>query len=335
MKGMSLHQAILNTSGSKIIDQLAEIAQRKGFEVKRESGQVKISAPLGEVIFEKNGVQTFVRFDAPSPPELQLLKELYAARIEKLGVSSAVEWIAPPEKRPLNQTRAEVLSCKQISPTFMRMRLIGDFSAYALPEAGLHFRFLLGPKGSDLPTLDEKGLTYWPSGLAAWHRPVFTVRRIADTHDWVDVDIALHEGGRTTHWCRNVLPGTIVGLNGPSGSKMPIASRLGLFGDETAMPAILRILDATPSTTKAAATIAIRDPADAQEIYSSADVSLSWGEMRHEITLLKDLKNLELSQEDLFVFFAGERALADQARAYLKTSGLASSQFRVATYWTK
>ena len=101
------------------------------------------------------------------------------------------------------------------------------------------------------------------------------------------------------------------------------------------MPAILRILDATPSTTKAAATIAIRDPADAQEIYSSADVSLSWGEMRHEITLLKDLKNLELSQEDLFVFFAGERALADQARAYLKTSGLASSQFRVSTYWTK
>ena len=78
-----------------------------------------------------------------------------------------MEWIAPPEKRPLNQTRAEVLSCKQISPTLMRMRLIGDFSAYALPEAGLHFRFLLGPNGSDLPTLDEKGLTYWPGGLAA------------------------------------------------------------------------------------------------------------------------------------------------------------------------
>ena len=38
MKGMSLHQSILKTSGSKIIDQLAEIAQRKGFEVKRESG---------------------------------------------------------------------------------------------------------------------------------------------------------------------------------------------------------------------------------------------------------------------------------------------------------
>ena len=49
MKGMSLHQAILKTSGSQIIDQLAEIAQRKGFEVKRESGQVKINAPLGEV----------------------------------------------------------------------------------------------------------------------------------------------------------------------------------------------------------------------------------------------------------------------------------------------
>ena len=101
------------------------------------------------------------------------------------------------------------------------------------------------------------------------------------------------------------------------------------------MPAILRILDATPYTTKAAATIATKDTADAQEIHSRADVSLTWGEMRHEIRILKDLKNLKLSQEDLFVFFAAERALADQARAYLKYSGLASSQLRVATYWTK
>ena len=156
MKGKSLHQAILTTNGSKIVDQLAEIAQGKGFEVKRESGQVKINAPLGEVTFEKNGVQTFVRFDAPSPPELQLLKELYAVRIEKLGVSSTVEWIAPPEKRPLNQTRAEVLSCKQISPTFMRMRLIGDFSAYALPEVGLHSGFYLVQKAPSCPRLMKR-----------------------------------------------------------------------------------------------------------------------------------------------------------------------------------
>ena len=65
------------------------------------------------------------------------------------------------------------------------------------------------------------------------------------------------------------------------------------------MPVILRILNATLSTTKAAATIAIRDPADAQAIHSSADVSLSWGEMHHEFALLKDLKKLELNQEDL------------------------------------
>ena len=116
---------------------------------------------------------------------------------------------------------------------------------------------------------------------------------------------------------------------------MPVASRLALFGDETAMPVILRILDATPLTTKATATIAIRDPTDAQAIHSSADVSLSWSEMHHEITLLKDLKNLELSQENLFVFFAAERVFAVRARAYLKESGLAASQFSVATYWTK
>ena len=335
MNGMSLHQAILTMNGSEIINQLAAIAQGNGFEVRRENGEVKINAPLGQVTFKVNGLQTLVIFNAPSPPELQLLKELYAARIEKLRLSSAIEWIATPGKRPLNQTRAEVLSCKQISPTFMRMRLTGDFSAYALREAGLHFRFLLGPNGSDLPTLDEKGLTRWPGGLAAWHRPVFTVRRISDTHDWIDVDIALHEGGRTTHWCQSVIPGTIVGLNGPSGSKMPIASRLVLFGDETAMPVILRILDAAPSTTTAAATIAIRDPADAQAIHSSAETSLSWCEMRHENTLLKGLQNLDLNEKNLFVFFAAERALADRARAFMKTSGLAASRFRVASYWTK
>ena len=67
------------------------------------------------------------------------------------GVVGAFSLITGRSADPLNQTRAEVLSCKQISPTFMRMQLIGDFSAYALPEAGLHFRFLLGPNGSNLP----------------------------------------------------------------------------------------------------------------------------------------------------------------------------------------
>ena len=72
MNGMSIHQAILKTHGSKFIDQLAEIAQGKGFEVKRESGQVKINAPLGQVTFQESEVQTFVRFNSSSPPERSL-----------------------------------------------------------------------------------------------------------------------------------------------------------------------------------------------------------------------------------------------------------------------
>ena len=41
---MSLHQAILTTNGSKIIDQLAEIAQENGFEVKGQGASCLLHA---------------------------------------------------------------------------------------------------------------------------------------------------------------------------------------------------------------------------------------------------------------------------------------------------
>ena len=331
---MSLHRAILATPSDDVFDALQNIALQNGFDVDRTRDAMLGNAPLGLVSIAVSGVRTQIDFDATTPAELQLLKDIYAQRFSKLGLGSDIEWSAPASTVPLNQVMCEVHACEQISPNFCRMRLTGDFSSFARPDTGLHFRFLFGPADAPPPYLDENGLTQWPGGLERWHRPVYTVRRQSAEADWIDVDIVLHAGGRVTDWCSHVTIGDRIAINGPTASKRPTASRLVLLGDETAMPVILRILEGVPENSEARAVIALRDVDDAQSIKSSENVDLRWIDMAKPQGLLDCIPPLQ-PVADQFIFFAAERAQAASARALLKASDLPASAYKAAAYWTR
>lgn len=138
----------------------------------------------------------------------------------------------------------------------------------------------LGPKGAELPVLGGKGLTHWPGGSENWHRPVFTVRRMAADASWIDVDIALHDSGRVTQWCAGVEPGQEIGMTGPGGGKLPDAPQVHLFGDETALPVILRMIEDMSVDPTGTATISIRDPVDAQTMDFDSGINLRWIDMK-------------------------------------------------------
>lgn len=332
---MNTHSALVPATGPALLDPLAKIARRNGFTVERDGNAMVIDAPLGRVAFDPSGTSTRLTLTANTPAELQLLTDLYAGRLTDLALDQPVAWDAPKASMPLNQIIATVIGVLPLSPNFARLRLSGDFSTFAKPDTGLHFRLLLHPDTTGWPTLDAGGLTQWPGGVGTWHRPPYTVRRISAEGTWIDVDIVLHAGGRVTDWCDMVAPGDEVALHGPSGSKQPTASWLGLLGDETALPVILRIIEDAPAGTKGRAVVAVRHPDDAQAITTQADIPITWVDMADESLLIQALDTLDIPETDRHILFAAERAQANIARDILRDRGLSGAEAKAASYWTK
>lgn len=332
---MSEHAAHLTVALEPVFEKLSDIALQNGFAVERSEHALCIDAPLGrvELSAEKDG--TKVSFSAKSGPELQLLKDLYSGRFEKLGFDTDIKWTSPASGMPLNQTLCEITDSTRISPGFQRVRLAGNFGAFAKPGVGLHFRLLFGPEAATWPSLDENGLTTWPGGVKAWHRPPYTVRRLSPAHDWMDVDIVLHDGGRVTEWCNTTKPGTEIALHGPSGSKQPTARHLALFGDETALPVILRIIENAPKGTTGCACIALRDVRDVQPVETTSDIAVEWSTDLGLSAFRDCIAKLDFPQDERHFFFAGEREAAAQMRDVFLAKGLTTKEFKSANYWTR
>ncbi|MEO0915820.1 MAG: siderophore-interacting protein [Pseudomonadota bacterium] len=332
---MTEHAAHLTSSPEPVFEKLSEIAVKNGFTVTRAPGVMRIDAPLGRVeMLEDNG-GTKVAFAANTAPELQLLKDLYAGRFETFGFDTGIRWTSPKQSTPLNQVLCQVVRSTTISPNFQRVRLAGDFSAFAEPGVGLHFRLLFGPDGAGWPYLDDNGLTTWPHGVKSWHRPPYTVRRLASDASWMDLDIVLHSGGLVTEWSLAVESGAEIAIHGPSGSKQPTASQIALFGDETALPVILRIIEDAPVGTTGHACILLRDLRDVQKVETASDIAVTWTADFSLSEMLAHLEKADLPPENRHVFFAGERADAARMREAFIAKGLARGEFKSASYWTR
>lgn len=212
-------------------------------------------------------------------------------------------------------------SVRPRSPNFLRVRVTGDDAA-RFGQGSLHFRLLIAPEGRDpvWPRIGETGRTIWPDGADALHRPVYTVA--AQGADWLDFDIFLHDGSPTCAWAAHALPGTPVGLLGPGGGWCPTAANLRLFGDQTALPAIVRMLDLCLGD----ATAVLRCmPADLGPFAADPRVTIV-------DDLLAALSECDIP-DDSHVWFAASGSEARKARAHLAARGLHKRDFTAATYW--
>ncbi|MCZ0960611.1 siderophore-interacting protein [Paracoccus benzoatiresistens] len=157
-----------------------------------------------------------------------------------------------PGAYPPNFSLARVAGVTQVGTDFLRLRLEGgDLGRFA--RELIHFRLILQPQGVTKPAwpvIGEDGQTLWPKGAAALHRPAYTVCHIDPAAGWLETDIFIHDGGRACDFARAAVPGTPVGLTGPGGGGVVQGASLLIGGDETAYPALARMLEAaSPGTT--------------------------------------------------------------------------------------
>lgn len=214
-----------------------------------------------------------------------------------------------------------VVSVTRRPGRFLRVRLAGpDAARFGI--GSLHFRLLLPPAGRVpvWPRVGATGRTEWPQGADALHRPVYTVA--AQQEDWLDFDIVRHDGSPTYDWALSDPCGTEIGIVGPGGGWCPDADRLHLFGDETALPAIARMLDLARGAVTAHVRASYPDlgPLAADPRVTRCD------------NLLEALAQADRTP-GAFVWFAANAAQARQARQHLLARGMDRTDFTAAAYW--
>ncbi|NJS39156.1 MAG: siderophore-interacting protein [Rhodobacteraceae bacterium] len=274
---------------------------------------------------------------AANDVRLHALKQVVFARLARLEQPVVPAWDhVAVGALPPNLTLAQVASVTRISPHFTRVRVEGH-GLERFGDGGLHFRLLLARPGQApvWPRIAADGRTVWPEGKDTLHRPVYTTRAFDPAGKWLDFDVFLHAGGRVTEWTSSAGPGDPVGLMGPSGSDTPQASWVGLFGDETALPAIACILAALDRKTRGDAFLQLSDLSDVQDLPHPPGVAVHWLTRGGGNDLVTALRGMALPETDRFVWFASEASEASAARSYLRDErGFGRAESNISGFWT-
>ncbi|KAB0677218.1 siderophore-interacting protein [Aureimonas leprariae] len=235
-----------------------------------------------EATIRREGDRVVILAEAEDAGSLATMKYMIAYTVcHALGADeSVVRWSGEgagtsdlPQFRELR-----VVDSWNVTPGMRRVRLGGrDLARFA--RGGLHIRLLIPPAGRApvWPHAGPAAIPVWPEGEARLTVRVYTIRRIVPEEGLLDIDVVLHEGASPGgDWARNARAGDVVGIMGPGGDDTLPADRLLLAGDETALPAIARILEELPEEATGAALIEIPCEEDRQEIRRPPGVELVW-----------------------------------------------------------
>ncbi|WAJ28751.1 siderophore-interacting protein [Antarcticirhabdus aurantiaca] len=241
-----------------------------------------------------------------------------------------------------------VVSTTRLTPHMQRVRLAGeDLGRYA--SDGLHIRLVWPPKGRApvWPTLGEDGRMVWPQGPDRPEARVYTIRRIDVAAGWVDIDIVLHPGLDTpgSLFAEDARPGDPVGMMGPGGGMEPDAASLVLLGDDTALPAVARIVESLKPGTHAVVFLEVDGPADELPIAvpEGAEAQVVWlhrnGAPAGTAGLLSQaVRGLDWAAmpADTFVWAGCEFADFREIRKFLrKERRLRKDRHLVVSYWRR
>lgn len=239
-----------------------------------------------------------------------------------------------------------VVRAVDVTPAMRRLTLSGDDLA-RFAHDGLHVRLLFAPAPGIVPVwpvMAADGRQAWPEGERPVPR-VYTIRRIDVEAGEIDVDFVLHPGDEMpgARFGREATPGAVVGMTGPGGGNLKPAARYIFAGDETALPAISRMLEELPPHAEAKAFVEIADASEMQDVPLRPGLELNWlsrgGAPAGTTTLLADrLRALDAGQwqGDTYLWVGCEHSAARAIRGLLKNElQLPKKRYLVAAYWRK
>ncbi|KOT92709.1 MULTISPECIES: siderophore-interacting protein [Streptomyces] len=246
-----------------------------------------------------------------------------------------------PARRPRRPHTAQVVRTERLTPHMQRVVLGGEgLAAFSADTCTDHYVKLLFPAGGatypepfDMERIREDfPREQWPVTRT------YTVRHWDAEHREMTLDFVIHgDEGLAGPWATRVRPGEKVHFMGPGGAYAPDpAADWHLFaGDESALPAIARSLEALPDGARAFAFVEVEGPEEEQKIDS--DVEVVWlhraGRPAGQ-ALVEAVRALEFPGGRLHAFVHGEAACVKELRRYLRVEReIPREDLSISGYW--
>jgi NADPH-dependent ferric siderophore reductase len=280
--------------------------------------------------------------DASNPARLHQIREYLLHLLDHIspGASAAMIWTGRILRHaaPPNFHVATVRSCRRVAPRFLRLEVDCPGAGIMADAKGMHFSLLLPPEGRDpvWPRLDGDGRTRLPQAADGLHRAVYTFVTLDPAAGRFSFDVFEHAGGRATGWARAARPGDVIGVMGPGSGDFPPGDDLLMAGDETALPAIRRILEHSPPQRRGDVFVELADTADICDLRRPDGMRLTWVLRDRGETLWDYLREQPAPDGGCrFVWIGAEKELVRKAKARFRGQlGIRPDESYIAYYWS-
>lgn len=202
---------------------------------------------------------------------------------------------------------------------------------------------LMGESLSDFTSLgaDDHVKVVVPGAAGEMEMRDYTPRSYDNEAGRLVLDFAVHEAGPATQWALTAKIGSTVTIAGPRGSAVITGvSKWVLIGDETALPAIGRLIEDAKAGDVITAIGAVTDKGEEQTFASAAKLSMHWvhrpaSAVTDPLPIIATLDAIELTA-DTFVWVAAEASVARAIKTYLTESrNHPLPWLKAAGYWTR
>jgi NADPH-dependent ferric siderophore reductase len=173
-----------------------------------------------------------------------------------------------------------------------------------------------------------------------------TIRRARPAEDEIDIEFVLHGDSPMSSWVRRVQPGDPAGIFDMGTTYRPPqhAQWQLLVGDETALPAILAILDQAPPSLTAEVYLEVPTAADVRDVVAPPGVRIHWfsrddraddrADERPGAVVVDAVRGAAMPPGRVYAWVAGESRLATSVRRHLVDDrGVPKPDISFAGYW--
>lgn len=287
-----------------------------------------------------------VTVEAPDQGDLELLRSVLASHVVEFAPTIPnIRWSGLD---PTNATFAgfreiRLIAVADLNPHLRRLTFSGGDLERFTSSADLHVRLYFPPPNLAVPEWPRPGLdgrTLWPDEPRRPAARYYTLRRIDGATGRFDIDFVLHEdAGPGADFAARCRPGDLIGMDGPFGRNVGSARWHLLAGDETALPAIARILEEAPPDAHGLAIIEVAGPEEELPLAAPPGLIIRWlhrngAQPGLPDRLLPAICSSDLPEHgDVFIWIGCEHTVAKSLRRHIsKERGIARDRQLIVGY---
>jgi NADPH-dependent ferric siderophore reductase len=263
--------------------------------------------------------------------------------------------VRPVHLLTLTPRKLTVKKVADVTPGMRRITLTGDqlagytvdgtdYPAFRSEGFDDPFKMFFPYPGESEPVLPifEDGTVRFPKDPSPLAR-VYTVRRYDPETRELDVDFVKHGVGVACTWAYRAQPGDTAHIAGPPSTK-PVPEGVDWFlvaGDETALPAIARLLDELPETAVGQVFIEVAEDEHRMQLRQIPGITVTWlvrhGAATGENSLLPGaLTDVVWQDGQVWAWIAGEQAVVrDMRRHLVEVRGVDKAWIDFTGYWRR